>query len=95
MMMTTEELVTELESELVRIKKSRLLQGYVLGYESCIRDAKIIIKEKESLPTVQVKSLKEFLKESGDGEYRLVINNGVFGYIHPLGRDGETLDFTI
>lgn len=37
-----------------------------------------------------------FAKNSVDGygEFRLVWNNGE-GYIHPLGRDGETYDFKL
>lgn len=38
--------------------------------------------------------IKDFLKSSGNGEYRLVVNQDT-GYIHPLGRDGETLDFKL
>lgn len=39
-------------------------------------------------------SMNDFLSRQGDGEYRLV-KSGERGYIHPLGRDGETYDFSV
>lgn len=36
----------------------------------------------------------EYFKREGDGEFRIVVSNGS-AYVHPMGRDGKTLDFKI
>jgi hypothetical protein len=39
-------------------------------------------------------SIRSYLERMGDGEYRVVMS-GNEGYIHPLGRDGETYDIKL
>jgi hypothetical protein len=61
-------------------------------HEGCAftRNAVEPIKEES-----QEYDIKSFLKRSGFGEYRICINQDGRGYIHPLGRNGETLDFEL